>query len=441
MRRICVAGTGYVGLVTGACLADFGNVVICVDVDADKITELRKGQLPIYEPGLSDLVRHNVDRGRLSFSTEIPFAIQSSEIIFIAVGTPALPDGGVDLSYVMRVAETIADYMEDYKVIVNKSTVSVGTGAEIERIIRSRQKESVAFDVVSNPEFLREGSAIEDFMRPNRVVIGARTQQAFDMMADVYRALYMIETPVILTDIETAEMTKYASNAFLATKISFINEIAHICEHCGADVQMVARGMGLDARIGPKFLRAGGGYGGSCFPKDVSGLIHMAKDAGIEATILRAVVDTNERQKRLMLEKLEDLMGDFEGKSVGILGLSFKPDTDDIRESPSLTIIRGVLEAGGRVKAFDPAATEPTRNLFPDIEYCDDSYSTLRNADAAVLMTEWNEFRNLDLPRIKKEMNTPNFLDCRNMYDPGEMEALGFRYMGVGRGRRKSNEQ
>ncbi|OPX21980.1 MAG: UDP-glucose 6-dehydrogenase, partial [Candidatus Latescibacteria bacterium 4484_107] len=369
------------------------------------------------------------------------FAIQSSEIIFIAVGTPALPDGGVDLSYVMRVAETIADYMEDYKVIVNKSTVSVGTGAEIERIIRSRQKESVAFDVVSNPEFLREGSAIEDFMRPNRVVIGARTQQAFDMMADVYRALYMIETPVILTDIETAEMTKYASNAFLATKISFINEIAHICEHCGADVQMVARGMGLDARIGPKFLRAGGGYGGSCFPKDVSGLIHMAKDAGIEATILRAVVDTNERQKRLMLEKLEDLMGDFEGKSVGILGLSFKPDTDDIRESPSLTIIRGVLEAGGRVKAFDPAATEPTRNLFPDIEYCDDSYSTLQNADAAVLMTEWNEFRNLDLPRIKKEMNTPNFLDCRNMYDPGEMEALGFRYMGVGRGRRKSNEQ
>ena len=259
MRRICVVGTGYVGLVTGACLSDFGNVVVCVDVDAEKIEELRRGQLPIYEPGLRELVQHNVDRGRLSFSTEIPFAIKSSEIIFIAVGTPALPDGGVDLSSVMRAAETIADYMEDYKVIVNKSTVSVGTGAEIERIIRGRQRERVAFDVVSNPEFLREGSAIEDFMRPNRVVIGARTQQALDIMADVYRALYMIETPVILTDIETAEMIKYASNAFLATKISFINEIAHICEHCGADVQMVARGMGLDGRIGPRFLRAGGG--------------------------------------------------------------------------------------------------------------------------------------------------------------------------------------
>jgi len=434
MRRICIIGTGYVGLVTGACLADFGNVVTCTDADEEKIELLQQGRVPIYEPGLKELIQANTGRGRLSFSTQIPFAIKGAEIIFITVGTPSRPDGSVDLSQVIQVAEMVAEYMEDYKVIVNKSTVAVGTGAKIEEIIGKRQKSPVDFDVVSNPEFLREGSAIEDFMHPDRVIIGARSQKAMDIMADVYKALYLIEIPIIKTDIETAEMIKYASNAFLAMKISFINEIATICDGYGVNVNTVARAMGMDRRIGREFLHAGPGYGGSCFPKDTAGLVSIAQKVNVDPVIIKATIAANQRQKMRMLEKLAALIGPFEGKTVALLGLSFKPNTDDIREAPSLVMIEGLLKQGAKVKAFDPAAVDNAKRIFPQVEYCGDMYSAAKQADAVVLMTEWNEFRNIDLPRLRKQMRQPNFLDCRNVYTPEEMRRTGFCYQGVGQG-------
>ena len=438
MRRIGVIGTGYVGLVTGACLVDFGNSVVCMDTNQDKIEGLKRGRIPIYEPGLKELIERSTTRGRLTFSTDIPLGIKTSQIIFIAVWTPALEGGDVDISDVLDVAGKIAEYMEDYKIIVNKSTVSVGTGAKVEKLIREKRWNEVKFDVVSNPEFLREGSAIEDFMRPNRVVIGARTEKAMHIMAEVYRPLYLNETPIVRTDVETAEMIKYASNAFLAAKISFINEIANICEGYGADVKMVAKAMGLDGRIGPKFLHAGPGFGGNCLPKDVRGLASIAAKVGVETPLIDGIVESNQGQSRLMVGKLKKLLcGSFEGKRVGVLGLSFKPNTDDIREAPALVLVEALLKGGTSVRAFDPEAMENTKRIFPQVEYCKDPYEAAVECDAIVLMTEWNEFRDIDFARLKETLRAPNFLDCRNVYDPDEIRKLGFNYVGVGRGYNK----
>jgi UDPglucose 6-dehydrogenase len=436
MRTICVVGTGYVGLVTGACLSDFGNAVVCLDINEERIARLKNGEIPIYEPGLEEMVHRNTERGRLSFSTEIPFAIKTAEIVFIAVGTPSLPNGDVDMQYVYNAARTCGEYMEDYKIVVNKSTVPVGTGVQVAELIRQAQPDQ-DFDIVSNPEFLREGSAIEDFMHPDRLVIGASSPRALEAMVDVYRPLYQSDTPMVLTDVESAEMIKYASNALLATKISFINEIANICEVYGADVTAVARGMGLDDRIGPRNLHAGAGYGGSCFPKDVVGLASIARKNEVEAPVIEAINNSNVGQRRRMVAKLESLLGDFEGKTVCLLGLAFKPDTDDLREAPALDMIQAVLDGGGQVKAYDPVAMENAAELFPDLVCCDDPYAASVDADALVLMTEWNEFRNIDLPRIKEALKSPRLLDCRNIYEPRQMQELGFEYVSVGRPARK----
>ena len=369
MRRICVMGTGYVGLVTGACLSDFGNAVVCLNIDEARIAKLKDGDVPIYEPGLEELIGRNTERGRLTFSAEIPFSLKSSEIVFIAVGTPALPNGDVDMSYVLRAAETIGQYMEDYKIIVNKSTVPVGTGVQMGEVI-SKAQPNCDFDIVSNPEFLREGSAVDDFMRPDRIVIGASSQGALDAMVDVYRPLYLQETPMVLTNVESAEMIKYASNAMLAAKISFINEVASICEGHGADITAVARGMGLDKHIGPRSLYPGPGYGGSCFPKDVSGLASIARQAGVDAPLIHAINTTNERQVHNMIAKLDELLDGFASKTVCILGLSFKPDTDDLRDAPVLLMLEALHSAGARVQTYDPAAMDHARALYPDLTYC-----------------------------------------------------------------------
>jgi UDPglucose 6-dehydrogenase len=433
-------GTGYVGLVTGACLSDFGNAVVCLDIDEERIDRLKEGKMPIYEPGLEEMVARNTARGRLSFSTEIPFAIKASEIIFICVGTPSAANGDVDMSYVFKAAQMIGQYMEDYKIIVNKSTVPVSTGVQVAEIIRQAQPEG-DFEIVSNPEFLREGSAIEDFMHPDRVVIGASSQRALEALVDVYRPLYLKETPMVLTDVESAEMIKYASNALLAAKISFINEIANICEAYGADVAAVARGMGLDERIGPRHLYPGAGYGGSCFPKDVSGLASTARKGGVEVPLIEAINATNARQRQRMIDKLRCLLGDFSDKTVCILGLSFKPDTDDIREAPALTMIEALQAEGATVRAYDPAALEKVQARYPGLIGCQDPYGAASGADALVLMTEWNEFRNIDLPRIHKALKVPRLLDCRNVYEPDELQELGFEYVSVGRPPRKPGEK
>ncbi len=432
--HVGIIGTGYVGLVTGACFAEFGVYVTCVDKDARKIRALRKGQVPFYEPGLEDLVSRNIKNGRLRFSTRIHDAVDSSLVVFIAVGTPPRGDGSADMRYVEEVASEIADNIRGYKVIVTKSTVPVGTGARLREIISKKLKEKSDFDIVSNPEFLREGAAIEDFMRPNRVVIGADSQQAVAIMTDLYRPLYLIETPFVITNIETAELIKYASNSFLAVKISFINEISALCEKVGADVQTVAKGMGLDHRIGPKFLHCGPGYGGSCFPKDTRALLTIAENSGVALDIVRSAVHVNERQKARMVERMREAMGDIRGKTFAVLGLSFKPNTNDLREAPALYIIEKLLAEKAKIRAFDPVAMEDAKRLLiGNVKFAKDPYDCVSKADAVVIVTEWNEFRNLELARIKKLMKTPYFFDLRNIYEPEKMKKLGFRYFSVGR--------
>ena len=431
--NICIIGTGYVGLVTGACLAEFGMSLVCVDNDRQKIELLRQGKVTIHEPGLEDLVAKNMREGRLSFSTSIEEGVKASLVIFIAVGTPSDADGSADLKFIEEVAQEIARNMDGYKVVVVKSTVPVGTCRRLKQLIKDHQVRPTRFDIVSNPEFQREGSAIEDFMRPDRVTIGAESEQAIAIMKDIYSALYIIETPFVITSLETAEMIKYASNSFLATKISFINEIANLCEAVGADVHHVARAMGLDGRIGKKFLHPGPGYGGSCFPKDTRALWKMAQESGYSFKILDAVIKANEEQKKRMIGKIVEKVGNLKGKTIGILGLSFKPNTDDIRESSSIVIIQGLLDMGAKVKAFDPAAMEEAKAVLPGIEFGKDAYDVAKGVDALVLATEWNQFRRLDLTHIKELLKAPVFIDLRNVYDPDQMRRLGFNYCGVGR--------
>jgi len=431
--NICVIGTGYVGLVTGACLAEFGMNLICVDNDQEKIRLLKEGTIPIYEPGLEGLVAKNVREGRLSFSSNLEEAVKTSLVVFIAVGTPSHEDGSADLQAVEEVAREIGRSMNGYKVVVIKSTVPVGTARRLKELIQDCQGQPVSFDIVSNPEFQREGSAIEDFMRPDRVTIGAESEQALAIMKDIYSALYLIETPFVITGLETAEMVKYAANAFLATKVSFINEVANLCERMGADVHHVAKAMGLDGRIGKKFLHPGPGYGGSCFPKDTRALSRMAREKGYAFEILDSVIRVNEEQKKRMVRKIQEKVGDVRGKTIGILGLSFKPNTDDIRESSAIVIIRDLLALGAKVKAFDPAAMDEAKAILPEVAYGKDPYDVAKGSDALVLVTEWNQFRRLDLQRIKTLLNIPVFIDLRNVYKPDQMKQLGFNYCGVGR--------
>ena len=431
--HISVIGTGYVGLVTGACFAEFGLNVICMDTDAKRIGKLEKGEVPFYEPGITELVAEGIRDGRLTFTTDIAKAVDEALVIFIAVGTPSRRDGSADLSYVEEGGRGIARHMTSYKVIATKSTVPVGTGEKVRAVITASQKNPVRFDIVSNPEFLREGSAIEDFLRPNRIIIGADGAEAVAIMKDLYRPLYLIETPIVITDIPTAEMIKYASNAFLATKVSFINEIANLCEKVGADVQIVSKGMGLDHRIGSKFLHAGPGFGGSCFPKDVAALIQTGDRAGSEMQIAKAAAAVNERQKLAMVGKIERALGSLKGKTVGVLGLSFKPNTNDLREAPALTIIEGLLNAGCAVRAYDPAALEEGSKLLPKMMPCGDPYEAAKGSDALVILTEWNQFRNLEFDRLKTLMRQPVLIDLRNVYEPERVAGMGFRYVSVGR--------
>jgi UDPglucose 6-dehydrogenase len=412
--HICVVGTGYVGLVTGACLADFGINVTCVDKDEEKIARLLDGEIPIYEPGLDSLVEKNAKAGRLHFSTDLAPAIQHALAIFIAVGTPPKEDGSADLSYVVQVAEAIADNLNGYKVVVTKSTVPIGTGQLIEKIMTERGNGAHPFSVVSNPEFLREGSAIADFMRPDRVVIGARDAQAVAIMKDIYSPLYLIETPFVITNVESSELIKYASNAFLATKITFINEVAELCDRLGADVHHVSKGMGLDKRIGPN---------------------EIAREAGRPLEIVDTVIAVNDRIKERAVERVQEAIGeDFDGKTVAVLGLSFKPETDDMRESSSIPLVTALIEGGATVKAFDPVAMENARDLLPDgVRYCKDSYDAAESADAMIIVTEWNQFRSLDMERVRSSLRHPVVVDLRNLYDPQRMKDQGFRYSSVGR--------
>ena len=431
--HISVIGTGYVGLVTGACFAEFGVDVTCADVDEGKITALQKGIVPIYEPGLDHLVTKNAQAGRLRFTTNIRQAVEQALVIFLAVGTPPLPDGSPDLSFVETAARSIGDYMNGYKVVVTKSTVPIGTGEHIRKLITEQQKAKVNFGVVSNPEFLREGAAINDFMRPDRVVIGSRDEEAVAIMKDLYRPLYLIEAPFVITSLEAAELTKYAANAFLATKISFINEIANLCDRIGCDVHDVARAIGMDKRIGSKFLHPGPGFGGSCFPKDTRALASVAKQFDSESLIVDAVIQVNTKQRHEMLKKIMNLVGDLRGKTVAVLGLAFKPETDDMREAPSIDIVRYLLEQGAQVKAYDPVAKSEAMKVLPDVTYADDEYAAVTGADALVFVTEWNQFRALDMKRIRDLMKTPKIADLRNIYEPEDMREFGFQYVGVGR--------
>jgi UDPglucose 6-dehydrogenase len=432
--HIAVIGSGYVGLVTGACFAEFGVDVICVDIDAEKIARLNNGESPIYEPGLDQLLQKNLQAGRLRFTTDLVAAVKQSLVIFIAVGTPPKPDGSADLSYVESVARNIAEHMDSYKVVATKSTVPVGTGKRIAQIISDHQPKKTEFSVVSNPEFLREGAAIADFMRPDRVVIGSSDQEAIAIMRDLYRPLYLIETPFVITSLEGSELIKYAANAFLATKISFINEIANLCERVGADVHDVARAIGMDRRIGPKFLHAGPGFGGSCFPKDTAALSVIGRQFSSPTRIVDAVIEVNQSQRVAMIPKIEKLAGgDLKGKRIGVLGLAFKPETDDIRDAPALDIIRGLLDRGATVVAFDPVAADEAQKVLPMIEYAANEYEAAANADALVLVTEWNQFRALDMNRLRKVMKTPRIADLRNIYTPADMREMGFEYVGVGR--------
>ena len=431
--KITIIGTGYVGLVTGACFSEFGVQVCCVDKDKEKISALKKGRIPIYEPGLAELVEKNAAAGHLQFSTDIQEAIQEAEVVFIAVGTPPRGDGSADLSYVEGVSLTIAQNLNSYKVIVTKSTVPVGTGERLRGIIAQNLKEETDFDIVSNPEFLREGSAIEDFLRPNRIIIGTDSPRAVAVLKNLYKPLYLLETPFVVTDVQTAEMIKYASNAFLATKISFINEIANLCEKVGADVHQVAKGMGLDGRIGAKFLHPGPGYGGSCLPKDTTALVQLAKEQGLPLELLDAVVRVNLRQRSVMVEKIRQALGGLKDKTLAVLGLAFKPNTDDIRESPAMDIIQALLGMGAQVRAYDPEAMPAARKTLKTVTYCRDPYEAAQGADAVVLITEWNQFRNLDLRRLREGLREPVFIDLRNVYDKQRAVQAGFRYFSVGR--------
>ena len=431
--NIAVTGTGYVGLVTGACFAELGVHVTCVDKDEAKIASLKAGRMPIYEPGLEEVVEKNVRQGRLAFSTDLGAAVERSLVTFIAVGTPPDAEGQADLSFVKEVAAQIGRRIREYKVIVTKSTVPMGTGALIRKIIEQNLPQPVSFSVASNPEFLREGSAVEDFMRPNRIVVGTEDAQAAAILRDLYRPLYLIETPFVITDVVTAEMIKYASNAFLATKISFINEIANLCDRLGADVHDVARGMGLDNRIGRKFLHPGPGFGGSCFPKDTQAVVALARKAGMNLRVIEAAMEVNERQPELMLAKIRDVLGETRGKVAAVLGLSFKPNTDDIRESPALKIIEGLRAMGMKVRAYDPIAMDNARPVLAGVDFAADEYEAAAGADVLVLATEWNQFRALDLKRIKGLLRQPAVVDLRNIYDPAEMARLGFTFRCVGR--------
>jgi UDPglucose 6-dehydrogenase len=432
--RIAVIGTGYVGLVSGACFSEFGVSVTCVDKEEAKIARLRRGEMPIYEPGLEALVAANVAAGRLSFTTGLAAAVDGADAVFIAVGTPSRRgDGHADLSYVFAAAEEIGCALTGYTVVVTKSTVPVGTGRQVAAILR-RVCPSGDFDVASNPEFLREGSAIEDFMRPDRVVIGADSEPAQAVMRQLYRPLYLSETPMLFTDIETAELIKYAANAFLATKITFINEIADLCERVGADVQDVARGIGLDGRIGRKFLHAGPGFGGSCFPKDCRALVRTAREAEANLSVVETVVQVNDARKARMADKIVAACGGtVAGKTLAVLGLTFKPNTDDMRDAPSLEILPRLTAAGGTIRAFDPEGIAEAKKLLPDLAYCQDAYETMEGADALVLLTEWNEFRALDLARVGRLLMEPLVIDLRNIYQPAEMAAAGLRYISIGR--------
>lgn len=431
--HISVIGTGYVGLVTGACFAEFGVNVTCMDNDEKRIARLEKGDVPFYEPGINELVAKGIKEHRLSFTTDVAKAVDKALVIFIAVGTPPREDGSADLSFVEEVGRGIARHMTGYKVIVTKSTVPVGTGEKIREVIKKTQNNAIRFDIVSNPEFLREGSAIEDFMRPNRVVIGADSDQAVAIMKDLYRPLYLIETPFVVTDVATAELIKYASNAFLATKISFINEIANLCERVGANVQMVAKGMGLDHRIGSKFLHAGPGFGGSCFPKDLAALIQTGERNGHPMQIASAASRVNQTQLKLMVTKIREATGGLKGKTLALLGLSFKPNTNDLREAPALAIGQDLLAEGATIRAYDPAALEEACRTLPGLQACRDSYHAAEGADALIIMTEWNQFRNLDFEKLKALMRQPVLLDLRNVYDPGRVTAAGFKHVSVGR--------
>ncbi|MEJ2324993.1 MAG: UDP-glucose/GDP-mannose dehydrogenase family protein [Nitrospirota bacterium] len=428
-----IIGTGYVGLVTGVCFAEFGLNVTCVDKDRKKIAALKKGIVPFYEPGLEELLKKNLSTGRLSFSTKVADAVDSALVVFIAVGTPPRGDGSADLKYVESVAKGIAARLNGYKVIVTKSTVPVGTGQKLRQIISKSLKGRVDFDIVSNPEFLREGAAIEDFMRPDRVIIGAHSQQAVAIMRDLYRPLYLIETPFVITDVQSAELIKYASNCFLATKVSFINEMANLCEKVDADVHTVAKGMGFDRRIGPKFLHPGPGFGGSCFPKDLNALHQIARNNQSPLRIVEAAVQANEAQRNLMVKKIKTAMGSLEGKKIAVLGLSFKPNTDDIRDAPSVFIINRLIEEGAKPRVYDPVAMENAKAVLPKVSFSKDPYSAAKGAHALVIVTEWNEFRNLELHRIKKLLKEPYFFDLRNIYEPARMKEEGFKYFCVGR--------
>jgi len=461
--QIAIIGTGYVGLVTGTCLADFGLQVTCVDQDEQKINLLNSGGVPIYEPNLEALIKKNVSAGRLTFTTDLEKAVKQSKVIFIAVSTPSNDDGSANLKQIEKVAQQIAAYMNEYKVIVNKSTVPIGTATKIKEIINSsspsplrgeggvrvkssyviarseatRQSQltskAIDFDIVSNPEFLREGSAVYDFTHPDKVVIGTTSPKALKIMQEIYRPLYLIDTPFVITNPETAELIKYACNAFLATKITFINEIANLCDKVGADVHQIAKAIGLDGRISPKFLHPGPGYGGSCFPKDTEALYHFASTCGYEFKLLKGVIFANKRQRELMVEKIKQHLGDLKGKTIGILGLAFKQNTDDIRKSPSIDIIKLLLKEGLYIRCFDPLAMDNTKKILPDLTYCQDEYDAARNSHALVILTEWNQFRNLDLLKIKKLLKSPILLDLRNLYNPAKAKSLGFVYEGVGR--------
>ena len=433
--KISVVGTGYVGLVSGACFAEFGWDVTCIDKSAERIDSLKQGIIPIYEPGLDELVLRNVKAGRLSFSLDYAPFVEESDAVFIAVGTPSRRgDGHADLTYVYAAAEEIAAHLSGYTVVVDKSTVPVGTAREVATIIR-KANPNADFDIASNPEFLREGSAIGDFMRPDRVVIGVESEKAKVVLKELYRPLYLLETPMVITNLETAELIKYASNAFLAAKISFINEISALCEKTGADIKAISKGMGLDKRIGSKFLHAGPGYGGSCFPKDVAALIRIFHDNGLEPRILEAVTEVNQSQKLRMAEKIKNLLGqDLTRKKIAVLGLTFKPETDDMREAPSLVIVPELVAAGAHIKACDPQGVREARKLLPaGVEYLDSPYDAAKDADAVIILTEWNQFRALDIQRLKKAMRGNLFADFRNIYDRELLEKAGFTYIAVGR--------
>jgi UDPglucose 6-dehydrogenase len=430
MKHISIVGSGHVGLVTGACFAESGHRVICMDDDSNKIDMLKRGDIPFYEPGLQDLVHRNIDIGRLSFTINLDECVKRSEIIFVCVGTPMKPNGEADLSCIENASARIAEAIDNYKVIVEKSTVPVGTGGWIKRIVKLNNPNNPGFDVVSNPEFLREGKAIYDFMHPDKIVLGVENKRAADIMIELYEPL---NAPVVVTNIETAELIKHASNAFLTLKISYINVIANICEKVGADVTKVAEGMGYDRRIGREFLDAGVGYGGYCFPKDLAAFIRIAEEAGYDFELLKAVQKINDTQRELIIKKIRNALWNLNSKTIGVLGLSYKPNTDDMREAPSIEIIRKLQKEGARIKVYDPQAMENTKAILRDVQYCKSLYEVAEDSDALIIITEWDEFINLDLSKIKRLLKQPVIIDGRNIFDPYEMKKLGFIYQGVGR--------